>query len=280
MLLPAMNDTILSNLCPSFPTIFTYVQGLWNDVIWTTATREAFRKDPKRWYSDFWRVYFEEGTVYQPNPAHDALASILNEFPSVRQITQNIDGLQAPSSQLIEVHGRIGLYKCCPDDDSDTDSDSDDDQDRAVHLGHRRKAKAAAKSPVCPYQFTSSLKKEELVNNRADGTPRCPYCRNVAMPQALLFDEGYHSHSFYQFEHAEDWLSAAQVLVFCGTSFSVSLTDEALTFAREAQIPVFNLNLQDTLDSTAYLDASNVLGPATETLPLLLQLCRSIRDAK
>lgn len=252
-------------------------QGLWNEVIWTTATREAFRKDPQRWYNKFWRAYFEEGREYKPNAAHDALQGLLNEFPNVRQITQNIDGLQGQSPQLIEVHGRIGLYKCCPEEDSDTDSDSDDDEERPVHLGHRRKAKSSAISKGCPYQFASSLKAEQVIK-RKDGIPRCPHCKRVVMPQALLFDEGYHSHSFYQFDRAEDWLSAAQVLVFCGTSFAVSLTDEALSYAREAKVPVFNLNLHDSLDSTPYLDVSNVLGPATEILPELLQLCRSLKE--
>ena len=36
----------------------------------------------------------------------------LHEKCDVRQVTQNIDGLQPPSHDLIEAHGRVGLYKC------------------------------------------------------------------------------------------------------------------------------------------------------------------------
>ena len=95
----------------------------------------------------------------------------------------------------------------------------------------------------------------------------------ILAPQALLFDEGYHSHDYYEFQKMEEWLSQAQVIVFIGTSFNVRLPEIALEHARAESIPVYNFNTQDHLDSTARLDATNVIGPAEETLPRLWQVC-------
>lgn len=246
-------------------------EGLWNDVIWTTATREAFRKDPLSWYNDFWMPHFMRagctittatGTTYykpKPNSGHKALQELLRDFSNCREITQNIDALQPPQEGLIEAHGRLNLYRCCPDSDDSSDSDNDkddddamdsdedsDDSQRKVHLGHRGKSREKRyqhrNADTCPYQFLQSLTPCQIepasardVLNMNDNVapnasvklteiPTCPACSNAVMPQALLFDEGYHSHSFYQFERAEEWLSRADCLVFLGTSFAVRLT--------------------------------------------------------
>lgn len=305
-------------------------EGLWDQVLWTTATRQAFRSDPSRWYETFWYPHFAAVTagLMTPNSGHLALDQIIAKYRSnCRQITQNIDALQKDSTQcrldlsesnvppnesiastkvssprLIEIHGRVGLYKCIPDSDSDTDSDSDDESDRFVHLGHRRKARLLREnSNACPYQYTKSLSQQDVVfvgttivkgstkhrlgdvpnaaqsSTEKDHTdkrpPRCPHCNNVVMPQALMFDEGYHSHSFYQFELAEKWLSDCEVLVFVGTSFAVRLTQVALDHARDMDIPVYNFNTQDRLASTIRLNVSNIIGPAHLTLPKLLEVC-------
>lgn len=98
------------------------------------------------------------------------------------------------------------------------------------------------------------------------------------MPQALLFDEGYHSHSFYQFEVVEDWLAAADVLVFVGTSLPavVQLTAVALRHARQAELPVFNFNIYPYTQDHS-LNVTNIVGPAAETLPLFLAVCQEMR---
>ena len=274
--------------------------GLWNDEIWTTATRQAFRKNPVRWYNEFWIPHFMVGEEYLPNMGHYALKEILEEFSHVTQITQNIDGLQAKSDRLIEAHGRVGLYKCLAAADSDTDSDSDEDSDRPVHLGHRRKSREKEKhtkrSSYCPYRFHKSLdasqveppevrhvlgschaSRERLVKPLGKA-PVCPMCGAVVLPQALLFDEGYHSHAFYQFERMESLLEEAEVLVFCGTSFSVQLTVSALDVAKARNLPVYNFNLHDFLAPTSRLNAINVAGPAAETIPLLMKTCRQVRE--
>ena len=339
----------------------TSLPGIWNQVIWTTATRRSFRKDPLLWYNQFWIPQFHSYAttssgssvtttkVIRPNAGHRALLTILDTYPNVCQVTQNIDALQSHHERLIEAHGRMGLYKCLGDDDDDdnyamncggdndgqanthteedkdhgseSDDDDDDHPDREVHLGHRRTSRLARqkvhRKQACRYVFVDSLRADQLeppearvalirLHNQSTPepfqstplhgnasmqqqqqqqqqqgktpsltvAPRCPACGRPAMPQALLFDEGYHSHSFYQFERIEDWLAQAQVLVFVGTSFSVRITNSALERARQAGLPVFNVNIQDGLQSTSRLNASNIMGPAQMVLPDLVHACR------
>lgn len=257
--------------------------GVWTSTIWTNATRDAFRKDPLKWYNDFWLPNLSLPKNAQPNAAHQALHDILQRYPStLSMITQNVDGLHLPSQNLIEAHGRLGLFKCMPEDDSDTDSEDDDDDERLVHLGHRRKRRLAMKKQACPYQQQESLTvnqvepvsiRKTLASGRGSISepPQCPSCRNPLAPQALLFDEGYHSHDFYQFQQMEEWLAEAEAIVFVGTSFAVRLPEIALEHARAKTIPVYNFNTQDMLEATARLNATNIRGPSETLLPQLLQ---------
>jgi NAD-dependent SIR2 family protein deacetylase len=239
--------------------------------------------------------------------------------------------LHPASSRLIEAHGRLGLYKCLPNEDSDTDSEDDDDDERDVHLGHRRKSKQRPTTTTststststtrntntnntqqpsqhhhCQFQTSQSLtidqvepstirealqashgttppkgragKQQQQQRRRLATCPKCPSCGNDVAPQALLFDEGYHSHDFYQFQTMEAWIASAEVLVFCGTSFAVTLTEVALEHARAHALPVYNFNTQDFLESTVRLDVANIPGPSQDTLPELLQLCRQLSN--
>ena len=305
--------------------------ALWEEVVWTTATREAFRKDPVKWYNEFWLKYFPRNYgKYKPSKGHEAIAMLasLGNGTDVRVITQNVDGLHSRTKQkwdfdskLIEAHGLVGLYKCIPEEDSDTDSDSDIDEDRPVKLGSRRKARAheAAllqktnysslrkvheeggkmfKQKPCFYESALSIRGDELLpetvrdvltrnTSTFDATenqskefiltqaPECPGCKkkNSVIPQALLFDEGYHSHSHYKFELAEDWIANASALVFVGTSFAVTITSVALEFARSKDVPVFNFNLVDRLEPTSRLQAENIMGRSDETLTSLVEIC-------
>ena len=390
----------------------------------------------------------------------------------VKVITQNVDGLHSATKQewdwsdrLIEAHGRLGLYKCIPEEDSDTDSDSDEEEDRPVKLGHRKKTrllreayysygdgaeanknnetaggdnssdeekkkfdewdrkrkeeaeeratfrpkvsllggsvnrgalptddgsnssddsssssselavpmktkggngdkeedavKPQSSTPdsksskarthnhvICRYELEESFSAamidgtertrrimlgeipsdddqddEDLASDTgmssgmgsetdtdvdtakpkskpsrrgSDGgvrkikrrkkrrgpkqakllePPMCPECMIPCPPQALLFDEGYHAHDFYQFEKMEEWLSKADVIIFIGTSFKVTITDVALAHARDHGVPVYNFNVDGkgdgSLESSARLDANNVIGDVGETLPQL-----------
>jgi len=164
---------------------------------------------------------------------------------------------------------------------------------------------------VCPYEITQSIPTELLeppdvrnlllgvcsdknknkhkntnknMNKNEDGgggvgfnndilpsAPLCPGCGKACLPQALLFDEGYHSHDFYQFQKMEQWMATCDLMVFVGTSFAVQVTHVALQEAKDRGIPVFNLNLES---STAAVET--IVGSADQTLPLLLQACQTI----
>jgi NAD-dependent deacetylase len=266
--------------------------GVWTHTIWTNATREAFRKDPLEWYNEFWLPNLSLPKDAQPNAAHHALNDLLTNYPNLTMITQNVDGLHnynAPNKRIIEAHGRLGLFKCMPDEDSDTDSDSDDDDERLVHLGHRRKRRLATTKKSCPYQQVESLSVDQVEpahiletlekgEGRIAEAPQCPSCRNPLAPQALLFDEGYHSHDFYQFQRMEEWMANAQIIVFVGTSFAVRLPEIALEHARAQSIPVYNFNTQDMLESTVRLNATNLRGPSEEMLPRLLQEVKELQS--
>eukprot|EP00978_Attheya_sp_CCMP212_P029107 scaffold102384_cov54-Attheya_sp.AAC.2 len=158
---------------------------------------------------------------------------------------------------------------------------------------------------VCPYEITQSIptelleppdvrnlllgacsdnNKNENMNKNEDGgvrlnnhmlpsAPLCPGCGKACLPQALLFDEGYHSHDFYQFQKMEQWMAQCDVMVFVGTSFAVQVTHVALQEAKDRGIPVFNLNLESSSTAAA---VETIVGSADQTLPLLLQACQTI----
>lgn len=335
-------------------------------IIRSNATRDAFRRNPLEWYNNFWLNYFPPSYKYFcPNEGHEALAEIASlkhdrngkllqeeTINNVRIITQNVDGLHCRTvhkwnhqKQLIEAHGRVGLYKCIPEEDSDTDSDSDDEEDRPVKLGSLRKHRSAqnrlrlqgesslSSSPsptpsgenicsqrskpkfkrnnqhkvearICPYEVNDSISVDKLnsssarktlisleLDNRVEDAsdssalrlsepPRCPGCDRPCLPQSLLFDEGYHSHAFYKFQTMEKWIAECEILVFVGTSFSVTITDVALKHAMEHSKPVFNFNLHERLSGSARLNVENIMGDSSETLTQLSSLVQEIMKNK
>ena len=111
--------------------------------------------------------------------------------------------------------------------------------------------------------------------------PTCPACHKPCPPQALLFDEGYHSHDMYQFETCEQLLEHAEMLMFVGTSFSgVRITQVALEHARHEHLKVYNFNTTHVLAPTSMLNVQNVVGPAQETLQRLLEACRELQKER
>ena len=100
--------------------------------------------------------------------------------------------------------------------------------------------------------------------------PRCPKCDSPLLPQALMFDESYSSHDFYNFDKFSSWFSKADTFIFVGTSFSVTVTDMAIREARKRKVPVFNFNLESgRLEPTNTLNVENVVGKSEETLAQL-----------
>ena len=96
------------------PTFRDAQSGLWAkyDPL-DLATPEAFRRDPAliwRWYR--WRR--ELVAEAAPNPGHLALARLVDIFPRLTLITQNVDGLhqRAGSNNVIEFHGNLFENRC------------------------------------------------------------------------------------------------------------------------------------------------------------------------
>ena len=88
-----------------------------------------------------------------------------------------------------------------------------------------------------------------VCSRRAHAHATCLLTRTGQRPssalQALLFDEDYESHAFYQYRKARRWLAAAKAIVFVGTSFAVGVTEHALQVADDGSLPVFSINLVD-----------------------------------
>lgn len=70
------------------------------------------------------------------------------------------------------------------------------------------------------------------------------------MPLTLLFDEKYQSHDQFGYHRAERWFQAAEAVIFVGTSFSVTVTEEALKYAlkNDAELFSFNINHDTNMD--------------------------------
>ena len=81
------------------------------------GTRKALRRDPVHWYNEFWLPTFECARLKTATrtAAHDALGALATLAPRTRVVTQNVDGLHVgsvPDPQLVEAHGRAGLFRC------------------------------------------------------------------------------------------------------------------------------------------------------------------------
>jgi len=115
----------------------------------------------------------------------------------------------------------------------------------------------------------------DLTPVRLTEVPRCPECqKGYMMPLALMFDEMYDSHAFYQSDKATCAFEEAEALVFIGTSFQVNITNLAIEAGpRKRGIPIFNFNIRDSLAKTGgrRYDVHNIIGPAEQTLQELLR---------
>ena len=302
----------------------------WNRAITDVGTRRAFQEDPQRWYAEFWLPLFlfpawrqralmqAQGTrtngkmrvplptfmqqqpKYAPNAGHRALSSIAALRPAtVRVVTQNIDGLHTasglPDAQLVEVHGRLGLHKCCNDEAKCEYASRLSIGDAQWGLrGHMRQGDDD--------NISSNGEDENDTENRKcvfelEELLPCPGCgsRSHVMPQALMFDEQYESHAFYQFNKVLHWLSELRpgdALVFVGTSFAVGVTLEALLHAGAKGVSVFNFNLTKCgalrgggelapgvvlpRQAATFAGVWHALGPSEQTLP---KLARALQRA-
>lgn len=244
--------------------------AIWEKHVQQMGTRASFSKNPCRWYNDFWLPNFAPTRLaVTPNEGHEALARLCSTIDNLRVVTQNIDALHQSTStswhshdRLIEAHGRVGLYKC-----------ASDPEDGCPYSEH---------DSIGPGSFSTALQKQLGHNVGKNKLPKlrqvplCPSCSNPCMPQALLFDEDYTDHEFYQFDRLQEWLEEAEVVVFVGTSFAVTLTTLAMDEARDRHLPIFNFNIDGEDRSKPTLDWSNIEGPAEVRLPELVALTEKI----
>jgi NAD-dependent SIR2 family protein deacetylase len=242
------------SVASGIPT-FRAKNGVWDKNLLSDGTREKFKQWEKgldaeasaiAWWNKFWLpthgIHDHEGMTvgfdadreqwwksrFVANAGHHAITQLVEACPWVRILTQNIDNLHGESMRdrgvseehVVEVHGRVGLFKCI-----------------------KRGCQYAKKKSLTPQEVGMEAGAWASAENLA----RCPRHRDggaPCLPQSLFFDENYDSHTFYQNEKVEEWLHEAEAFVFVGTSCAVGITQSALYAAAARKAPVFNLNLE------------------------------------
>jgi NAD-dependent SIR2 family protein deacetylase len=327
------------------PTFRHSEDAVWSGDVWTSATREVFRRNPLSWWNNFWLQSFPLAFQgYSANAGHEAIAEICNNAKGqVKVLTQNVDGLHQSTVEkwnweenLVEAHGRLGLYKCIPTEKEEEEEDKLGDDEKLKEKASERKIRRAnwcknshleslCETDIVPKEVrdmmvtgpsesaatgtkteaedeadhtvagegsteysklakpstkkNKKIEKEEFDEVEAPELPSAPLCSNCSsplLPQALMFDESYSSHEFYEFDKFASWFTKADVFVFVGTSFAVTVTDMAIKEARKRRIPVFNFNLESgRLEPSNTLNVENVIGKSEETL---VELSECLRD--
>jgi NAD-dependent deacetylase len=213
----------------------TGTDATWALISESWATREKMLEDIEVWWKTFGVQQRENLLGRSPNAAHKALVDLSQALPGLRIVTQNIDGLDRAAGQgterFIEVHGTIERLMCFEE----------------TCAGWRGFAFAAGEK-------------------RAGGfAPRCPHCGHPARPLVLQFDEDYASHPAYRSFQAMTWIAEADLVVFMGTSNSISITAYAMRSARGRGVPIWSVNPVG-LDGV-----TNVLGQAEQVLPRVVE---------
>ena len=130
----------------------------------------------------------------KPTKAHDALAELAQLSPAIKVVTQNVDALHVgggvPDAQLVEAHGRAGLFRCCGIGD-------------ATEGRTRCEESVANKEWYGVDDLLSKDRKALQAWWRDEGKPvtrpfACPRCGAFLAPLSLLFDENYDSHFFFE----------------------------------------------------------------------------------
>jgi len=169
------------------------------------ATRAMYQSNP----GEFLKWYYQRFVAYRhhgPNDVHYWLAD-------KNLITQNIDGLdgKAGNTDYIAIHGRL-------------------DQVTRFHVqGEPVETMTAPWDEVDEENLEKSLLALFGINQQ-------PVIDESLKPFVLLFDEYY--TELYRISEAQERMADAERIVFIGTSFSVNITQMALTTAQALAIPV------------------------------------------
>ena len=294
---------------PSGIPTFRGSNGVWAKWVLDWGTRHRFLQDPRAWWNKFWipaHVVAEPGSTverqYEPSAGHLAISALAAAHRScnVRVITQNIDGLHSraglPADRLVEVHGRGGLFKCVTRGCRYAQTESIEGcalqlvplGDEAAQAAPLDGAAEDSEAQAVPHDGRDAGDAGDSVGGGATvigELPTCPACGAPSLPQTLLFDEDYESHSFFQYRKARRWLGSAKAVVFVGTSFAVGVTEQALQIAEDNSLPTFSFNIVDA--DPAPHEASlpserlpapvmhHIIGGCEVTLPKLAQLAAS-----
>lgn len=178
--------------------------AIWANDVMEKGTRRYFERDPVgswSWYLSRFDKVWQVG----PNPAHHACRA-LEETSGIWLVTQNIDGLHqaAGSTDCIAIHGSAHTVRCSQEG-------------------------CANGSPRGTLPWPAEAFDAFRGDPRRERLPTCDLCGAVLRAHVLWFDEYYAEHEGYGFQRFQTELPGMSTMVFVGTSFSVGITDIALS---------------------------------------------------
>ncbi|WP_276260492.1 SIR2 family NAD-dependent protein deacylase [Haloglomus litoreum] len=189
---------------------FRSEDGIWQEYDPMDFHISRFEADPEGFWTE--RAEMVEdlfGDEFQPNPAHEALATLQQEGHLDGLITQNIDGLhqEAGSDEVIEIHGngqRVACYDC------------------------------------------SRTFEAEVVFDRVRAgavPPRCPNCEGLLKPDVVLFGEQLPEYPLFR---AQSLAERADLFLVVGSSLTVEPAASFPRTAAEAGATLCIVNLDRT----------------------------------
>lgn len=196
--------------------------AVWKRDITELGTVRYFNEDPEGSWS-WYLSRFERVLGAKPNAGHIALVELerwcARASTPFLLVTQNIDGLhhEAGATELVEVHGSAHRVRCAA---------------VGCEYGAPRGWLERASVDIAAFK----------ANPSRDTVPRCPACGGLLRQHVLWFDEYYQSHEDYQWGRVLGAIEQCALLLFVGTSFSVGVTEHALSEARGRRVPIFNLD--------------------------------------
>lgn len=224
--------------------------AVWEKTVEEWGTKKKFIEDPLTWYNTFWLPKFTTKKVKnaKPNISHQSITNLQKKYKNLYVITQNMDNLHnksgSPSEQLIEIHGRLGLYRCI--------------SEKCINSKENYFTLTDKEIEELSSKITGKNKNHSLKWNKL---PTCKICNDIAMPLTLMFDEKYKIHSFFEIKKAKKWLKKSKLMLFIGTSHTVNITRIAENIGYINSIPLYNINLRDSINGmiNIHIKAENLL---------------------
>jgi NAD-dependent deacetylase len=219
------------------PTFREAQTGLWSRYSpEQLATPEAFRRNPDLVWS-WYMMRLETLKTVKPNPGHYALAELEKLVPRLVILTQNIDGLHraAGSTDLVELHGRLGRFKCFVD---------------------------------C--QGSPTIIEISSIPYDQHHAPSCLHCGAPIRPDVVWFGESLPHDAL---ERAFEVARTCDVMLVVGTSGFVQPAASLPVEARRAGATIIEVNPQPSqLTPIAHVFLN---GPSGQILPLLLDAVKA-----